>query len=223
MDQNAYLAAMIGNRSMEQRCWAVFTCGGPLESKAGLGAWANGPNVERAQQLLREAGYKNEPIVLMNPTENQMISAMAVVSSQILKKAGFNIDMQNMDWGTLVTRRSVKDDPAKSQSGWHIFHTWGTASYLANPLLNNTIPTPCDGKNWFGWPCDETLDKIRQEYILAGSLAQKKEITERFQARFYEVVPFIPLGQYYTKSAFRKNLSGVLDNAHLVLWNIEKK
>lgn len=223
VDQNSYLAAMIGNRSMELRCWAVFTCGSPLESKAGLGAWANGPNVERAQQLLREAGYKNEPIVLMNPTENQMISAMAVVSSQILKKAGFNIDMQNMDWGTLVTRRAVKDDPAKSKSGWHIFHTWGTASYLANPLLNNTIPTPCDGKNWFGWPCDETLDKLRQEYILAGSLAQRKEITERFQPRFYEVVPFIPLGQYYTKSAFRKNLGGVLDNAHLVLWNIEKK
>ena len=84
---------MIGNRSMELRCWAVFTCGSPLESKGGLGAWANGPNVERAQQLLREAGYKNEPIVLMNPTENQMISAMAVVSSQVLKKAGFNIDM----------------------------------------------------------------------------------------------------------------------------------
>jgi peptide/nickel transport system substrate-binding protein len=223
IDQNAYLAAMVGNRSLEIKCWAVFLCGTPLESKAGLGPWAAGPNPERARQLLKEAGYANEPLVLMNPTENPVISAMAVVSNQLLQKAGFNVDMQNMDWGTLVTRRAVKDDPAKSKSGWHLFHTTGTGGYLANPLLNNVIPTPCDGKNWFGWPCDETLHKIHQEFITATTLAQKKEIADRLQTRFYEVVPLIPVGQFFGKVAYRKNLVGVLDNPLLVMWNVEKK
>lgn len=223
IDQGAYLAAMVGNRTLEIKCWAVFLCGTPLETKAGLGPWATGPNPERARQLLKEAGYNNEPLVLMNPTENQVISAMATVSNQLLQKAGFNIDMQNMDWGTLVTRRAVKDDPAKNKSGWHLFHTWGTGGYLANPLLNNGIPTPCDGKNWFGWPCDETLEKIRQEFITATTPAQKKEIADRLQTRFYEVVPLIPVGQFFSKVAYRKNLVGVLDNPLLAMWNIEKR
>ncbi|MCC2662734.1 MAG: transporter substrate-binding protein, partial [Geminicoccaceae bacterium] len=41
-DQSAYLAAMIGNPEYEVPCWAVFVCGTPLESKAGIGDWAKG-------------------------------------------------------------------------------------------------------------------------------------------------------------------------------------
>jgi len=46
---------------------------------------------------------------------------------------------------------------------------------------------------------------------------------ERLQKRFYEVVPYIPAGQFLSPIAYRKNLSGVLDTSRLVLWNIEKK
>jgi peptide/nickel transport system substrate-binding protein len=41
--------------------------------------------------------------------------------------------------------------------------------------------------------------------------------------RFYEVVPYVPVGQFYAPIAYRNNLSGILDTVRLVLWNIEKK
>jgi peptide/nickel transport system substrate-binding protein len=93
---------------------------------------------------------------------------------------------------------------------------------MNSPLSNTPTPSGCDGKNWFGWPCDEELEKIRLEYPLAPPEKQK-EIVERLQKRFYEVVPYVPAGQFFAPIAHRKNLSGILETPRLVLWNIEKK
>src|SRR5262249_19930008 len=94
MDQQQSLDAMVGKKDLEKPCWAVFICGTPLENNAGVGALATpGPaNVAKAKQLLAEAGYKNEPIVMMDPSQDQtLISAMTKVSAQLLKNAGFNV------------------------------------------------------------------------------------------------------------------------------------
>jgi peptide/nickel transport system substrate-binding protein len=148
---------------------------------------------------------------------------MTKVSAQLLKNAGFNIDLQSMDWGTLVTRRALKDDPESNPKGWNIFHTTGTGNLGANPLTNNTVATPCDGKNWFGWPCDEELNKLQQQFITTTSQDDQKKLADKFQARFYEVVPFVPLGQYYQKIAYRSNVVGILETPNMPFWNIEKK
>ena len=83
---------MVGNKSLEKECWAVFACGFPLETNAGVGDWAkpSPSNLDKAKALLKEAGYNGEPIVLMNPTEFLVISAMTTMSAQQLKNAGFN-------------------------------------------------------------------------------------------------------------------------------------
>jgi peptide/nickel transport system substrate-binding protein len=225
MNQSDSLAAMVGNKSLEKECWAVFACGFPLETNAGVGDWGkpSPSNLDKAKALLKEAGYNGEPIVLMNPTEFLVISAMTVMSSQQLKNAGFNIDMQNMDWGTLVTRRTVKDAPKDNKSGWHVFHTWGVGPLSADPLTNNTAATPCDGKNWFGWPCDEQLEGMRQKFIAISDPAERKKLAEDFQKRFYEQVPYIPLGMFFQKAAWRNNVEGILDNTKVVWWNATKK
>jgi peptide/nickel transport system substrate-binding protein len=42
------------------------------------------------------------------------------------------------------------------------------------------------------------------------------------QARAFETVPFVPLGQYLPPSAYRSNLTGVLKGAVPVFWNVSK-
>ena len=224
-DQGQVLDAMVGNKDLQSVCWAVFGCDTPLDTKSGIGSWAspNPANIAKAKALLAEAGYKGEPIVVMNPTTDQQISAMAVMSASQLEKAGFKVDLQNMDWATLVQRRAIKDDPKVNKAGWNVFYTWGNNALAANPLTNNTVATQCDGKNWFGWPCDETLETIRAEFATATTDAQRKDIVDRFQARFYEIVPYVPMGRFQQKIAYRKTVTGVLGNAKLPFWNIEKK
>ena len=134
-------------------------------------------------------------MVILDPVEAHLAHAQAVVTAQKLREIGMNVDLQAIDWGTQSARRQIKDPPDKNPGAWNIFHTWGGGLAMNSPLSNTPTPTPCDGKNWFGWPCDEELEKIRLEFPLAPPDKQK-EIVERLQKRFYEVVPYIPAGQF---------------------------
>ena len=224
-DQKDYLASMIGFAEYEKPCWAVFICGTPFETQAGIGDWAKGDkkaNIEKAKALLKEAGYKGEKVVILDPVETHLAHAQAVVTAQKLREIGMTVELAAIDWGTQSARRQIKDGPDKNPGAWNIFHTWGGGLAMNSPLSNTPTPSGCDGKNWFGWPCDEELEKIRLEFPLAAPDKQK-EIVDRLQKRFYEVVPYIPAGQFFAPIAHRKSLSGILDTPRLVLWNIEKK
>ena len=92
------------------------------------------------------------------------------------------------------------------------------------PLSSSFIASPCDGKNWFGWPCDEELEKIRMvDFENVSSAEQGKQVADRYQTRFYQSVPLVPLGQFTQPVVYRKNITGVLTGTRVVLWNLEKK
>jgi peptide/nickel transport system substrate-binding protein len=222
VDQSAVLAAITGSPDLGKPCWALFTCGTPLETNVGLGDFARPTsNPQRARELLREAGYANERIVMMHPTDQPIVSAVVQVNAARLREAGFNVAVQTMDWATMISRRPTRAHPDEDPKGWHIFHTWSPGTFWGNPLVNNAIATPCDRTNWFGWPCDEALDSIRGEFVNANTDDKRREIAGRFQQRFYQVVPYVPLGQYFSKIAYSKRLSGVLPVPRLVMWNVD--
>ena len=101
-------------------CATLYICGSPLATDAGAAPYAK-PDLARAKQLLQEAGYKGEKIVVLYPTDH--ISAPAVmVLTQNMKKAGLKVDLQSMDWASLAARRLKKDPP--EQGGWSLFLTW---------------------------------------------------------------------------------------------------
>ena len=225
-DQKDYLAAIVGTPEYEKPCWAVLMCGTPFGTTAGVGAWATNSkeqNVARAKELLKEGGYKGERVVVLDPADTHIAHAQAVVTAQKLREIGMSVDLQTVDWGTQSARRALKDPIDKNPRGWNIFHTWGGGVALGNPLTNPPFTTGCDGKNWFGWPCDEELEKMRLEFPLAQTPAAQKVLVERMHKRFYETVPYVPVGQFYAPIAYRNTLTGVLDTVRLVLWNIEKK
>ena len=224
-DQQDTLAAMVGRRELEVPCWAVFVCKTSLETTTGVGDWAKGDrkaNLEKAKQLLKESGYDGRAIVMLDPTDQALIHKAVLVVAQGLREAGATVDLQAMVWTTLLARRQVKDPPLTTPGGWNTFSTWGGGVIIGNPLANPWAASPCDGKNWFGWVCDEELERMRLEFITAVG-PQRDELAKRYQTRFYETVPYILLGQYLAPIAHRKSLTGLLETPRLVLWNIEKK
>ena len=67
----------------------------------------NEHNKEKAKQLLQEAGYKGEPIRFMATQEYKwMYDFAARHRSSSSRTSGFNIDLQVVDWATLVKRRN---------------------------------------------------------------------------------------------------------------------
>jgi peptide/nickel transport system substrate-binding protein len=222
VDQKEYLAAMVGDAKYENPCVSPFVCGTPSESKLGVEALSR-PDKARAKQLLAEAGYKGERIVIMDPTDQPVLHQMTLVTAQKLREIGVNLDLQAMDWSTLTSRRPIKEPPDKNPGGWHMFQTTWPGQGMWNPITNSAVASPCDGKNWFGWACDDELEKRRLAYLDAGDEASRKAAIEKLQERYFEVVPFIPLGQFTRPVAFRKNISGLVDSPYLVTWNVEKK
>ena len=47
----------------------------------------------------------------MHSTDLQALTNLAPVAKSLMEKAGFKVDMQSMDWQTVVARRAKKDPP----------------------------------------------------------------------------------------------------------------
>ncbi|MBI1775199.1 MAG: ABC transporter substrate-binding protein [Proteobacteria bacterium] len=223
IDQKQYLAAMVGNDSEYGReCYAVFQCGSPNETTVGSEPYQK-RNIERAKQLMKEAGYDGRPIVVMDPTDQQIIHNIAIMTAQSLKDIGVNVDLQAMDWASLTSRRANKDKPGSGSQGWDIFTTWSSSIIMQSPITNFAMVATCDGNNWYGWACDDELEKRRKDYVSAQKPEERKKAIEGLQVRYYEIMPFVITGQFQSPVAYRKNLVGIPDALLLELWNVEKK
>jgi peptide/nickel transport system substrate-binding protein len=218
VNQQDYLDAQIGDPDFYKVCPALFICGTPLATDIGA---PKKPDLEKAKQLLKEGGYDGKPIVVMQPTDLAIVAPLAPVTVQALRAIGMNIDMQSMDWQTLVGRRAKQDPPA--QGGWNIFHTTWVNADMTNPIGNVGMNAKGKVGGWFGWPEDAEIEKLRDAFARETDQAKQKQIASDIQKRAYEVVMYVPTGQYAQPYAFRKNITGVMAGPVPVFWNMEKK
>ena len=220
VNQETYLQAIIGNPALYKVCAAYFICGTPNESDVSTEALLN-EDTEMAKKLLAEAGYKGEKIVLMQPTDIPVLSGASLVTAQVLRDIGMDVEVQAMDWSTLTSRRAEKKAPA--DGGWNIFHTYSTGADVTSPVSNIGISGGGVEKAWFGWPTDAKLEELRDAYARETDPARQKAIVDELQIRSFEVVPYVNYGQWFQPVAWRTNLSGLLISPVPFFWNIEKE
>lgn len=94
----------------------------------------------------------------------QMNFVAAVVVAEGMRKAGFKVDIQPLDWGTLSQRRNNTgpvDHQRGNSGGWNLFITVATALDASTPLTNPYLATPCPN-DVAGFPCDEELQRLRR-------------------------------------------------------------
>ena len=220
LDQKPFLEANVGSADYYTLCKSPYPCGSPLETTRGWEDKLAG-NVAKAKELLKEAGYDGTPVVLMHQTDIAGHNQLATVARPQLEAAGFKVDLQAMDWQTLVARRTKKDPLDKG--GWSAFFTsWGSPDIM-NPVSAAFINASCD-KATFGWPCDAEIEKLRDAYAKEPDAARQKAIAEQVSLRLSAGYPtFAPLGQFTTPTAIRSNIVGLLQVPELALWNVEKK
>lgn len=217
--QEDMLRAQVGDPEIYKVCNAPFICGTKFGKE--YGDLLIKPNLEKARQLLKESGYDGTPIVMMHQTDLQSSNNVQPVAKQQLEKAGFKVDLQSMDWQTVVTRRAKKDPP--SQGGWNIFFTTNITLDSDNPGTNSFASGACD-KAWFGWPCDPEMQKLRDEFMHETDPAKQKALGDAISDRVIEQAYYAPVGQYKAFGAYRKDrLQGWLPGPVPVVWNISKK
>ena len=221
MNQKDVLDALVGNAKYQKICGAIFVCGTPLETDVGAETLTKGSGMAEAKKLLAESGYDGTPVVVLAPGDVVTLKAQPVVAAQLLRDAGFKVDLQATDWQTVVTRRASQKPP--KEGGWSMFFTNWAAPDVANPVVNVSVGGRGKNGGWFGWAEDAKIEELRDKFARASSPDEQKKVAADLQKQAYEQVIYIPLGQYLAPSGWRKSLSGVLDGpATPVFWNVDK-
>jgi peptide/nickel transport system substrate-binding protein len=219
MNQPAILRVQVGIPEYSRTCFSVYSCSSPNFTEAGMGFIAK-PDIKRAQQLLKESGYDGTPVVLLHPTDLAVIARLAPVAAQLLRQAGFKVDMQSMDFQTMVTRVTKRDAP--SRGGWNAFLAGFSAVDIMDPAVSQLMNASCE-KAMAGWPCDAELERLRDAYIRAQTAQERKPIAEQAQVRAMQIGTHVPLGEYIVEPAARKNIRGSFPGYLLPAWNLEKQ
>ena len=102
---------------------------------------------------------------------------------------------------------------AFDKGGWNIEPLWSPGLDLKQSHFRNYLLTaPCAIKGYPGWACDPDLEKLVDEWSAAPP-DQQKAIAEKIQTQAIKLVPGVPVGQFYQPIAYRKQLSGILQDA----------
>src|SRR3977135_109398 len=221
INQKDVLDALVGNPEYYKVCGAFFVCGTPLATEQGSDTLIKGGGMAEAKKLLAESGYDGTPIVIMAPGDVVTLKAQPIVAAQLLREAGFKVDVQATDWQTVVARRTSQKPP--KEGGWNMFFTNWAGADVVNPVANVSIGGRGKNGGWFGWSEDATIQQMREAFSRNSSPQEQKKIAADIQQEAYDQVIYVPLGQYLAPSAWRKSLSGVLDGpATPIFWNIDK-
>ena len=137
-------------------CISVYMCGTTYANNAG-GDIIRAPSLDRARALLKEAGYDNERIAILQPADSALINPMAMVVIDRLKRAGFNLDIQAGDWSS-IAGRWVAREPIDN-GGWNLVPVIYTGFDLADPLSNVGIGYNCTNNQPWGY-CVEAMKPV---------------------------------------------------------------
>ncbi|HEX3348601.1 MAG TPA: ABC transporter substrate-binding protein [Acetobacteraceae bacterium] len=218
--QSDYMVAMNGeDRSRWNDNVGYFCPALPMANDAGMQALSGPRSIDDAKRALEKAGYKGEKVVLLGPADVPYAKILADVTADLYKRLGLNLEYQQMDWGTLVQRRA-KTDPV-DQGGWSVFQTNWTGPDQANPAVHVFLRG--NGKDAApGWPNSPRIEELRNTWLRTTALDKQREIAREIQAQAFVDVPYIPLGQMISPTAYRANLTGMIPGAVPVFWNIKR-
>ena len=220
IDQGEVVTAAVGSEAQFGTVpVGFFSAGSPMANDAGLGVLTGPRDLAHARKLVAASGYKGERIVMPAPSDLPQIMAMSEVVQDQLKKAGLNVDLQVMDWGTMLSR-ITKREPV-GQGGWSCFCTTWAGLSVATP--GSSYPLRGNGAGgWSGWPTDPVIEALRRQWLDAADDAVARDICRQMQDAAFASLPFIPLGQWSGPAAYRSTVTGLLRSPFTLFWNAAK-
>jgi peptide/nickel transport system substrate-binding protein len=200
-------------------CTSMFMCGAPLETNGGSAAIA-APSLDKAKALLAEAGYKGEKVVVMHPLDSPLLNPFGSVLIDRMKKAGFNVDVQGLEWSA-IAQRWVQKNPLE-QGGWSVVPVVYTGFDMSDPLSNLGVGFNCSGNQPWGY-CDQGMAPVIAQFEAESDPAKRKALASELQRFAIEAATFPIAGQFRSPAVWRTELQGVIDFGFPVMWNIERR
>jgi peptide/nickel transport system substrate-binding protein len=216
MDQETYLAWAVGQPEYYRTCNSVFACGGPYATTIGAEPIIE-HDITKARQLVKESGYDGQPIVVLHVTDRPLLNPAAIVTQRRLESIGFKVILKPMDWSTNLVVRARKEPPDKG--GWNLLHTWWQGSEVINPAVHFGV-SGAGPRAWFGWPDIPQLEKLVIDWVRTTDQTKRKGLADEIQKVALSEVTYVPWGEWFQPTAFRKNVRDVLKFGVPLFWNV---
>ncbi len=217
VDQDEYLRAAYGDdTTLWKLCRSIYPCGTPY----AVDAPSRMPgDLDAARRALKASGYAGQKVVILNPTDYPSIQPLGQVTADRLRQVGMNVDLQESDWGTIVQRRASREPVEKG--GWSIFHTTVSAPGYSSPASSPLIRGQ-GARGWFGWYGNPEVERLVQEWLDSGDDDARTRLAHTIGDLAADDVATIPLGMFYVRGAFRRDLTGMLEGAAPYPWGLRR-
>ena len=220
VDQRAVMDAIMGGDPEGTIVPMGFLAtGNPEVDNAGIEALTRQASTDEVKQMLDDAGYHGERLVVLHTTDQPFYNSASLVIADELSRVGVTIDDQAMDWGTVLQRRSSKQPLDKG--GWSLFVSVTPVPEYRDPLLGSLLRG--NGKDaWIGWPEIPRIEAAYNAWLDSDDPAEQTRLEREISLAAFESVPFVPLGRYMPRVAWSKRISDPLKGPAPVFWNVSK-
>ena len=198
----------------------LFGAGTAFATDLGTEVLKGPRDYAKVKRALAEAGYNGERIIVMAPTDVHELGNLTRIGAEQLRRAGMNVDLQEMDFGSVVRRRANQGPPDKG--GYNMFCTLIDRS-LPNIHPFGHLAIRADGKEPInGWASSPKIEELRTAWLATADPGEQKQLCIELQKRLWEDVPFIPLGEYWQGSAYRKDLTDVIPGCFTTFYGVRR-
>lgn len=204
--QSDFMAAVAGDETNWRADVGCFSVASPLANTAGLEVLTGPRNVEAARAAVKAAGAAGQKVVALHATDVSNQNALMSIGVDALRKAGFDAEDLTSDWGSLLQRRQNKAPPA--QGGWNALIALFSGMELNTPAGHLLLRGNGDAA-WFGWPKAPKIEELREAWFDAPDMDAQKKVARELQLQLFQDLPYIPLGQYFVNSGYRRGLTGM--------------
>ena len=168
----------------------------------------NHQDIPGAKALLKEAGYNGTPLVWLTTQNYDWMYKGALVAKSQLETAGFKVDLQVMDWATLVQRRSQPEV-------YDVFQT-GIGGAPAIPPAMDAFVSP----QWPGWWSDPARDAAMAKFEGSIDLKTRQAAWFEVQRLFYDDAAAVKVGDFYEYYVRQNNVHGFMPLPYPSYWNV---
>lgn len=220
VNQADFVAVIVGSDPSLGRSGVGFFCpGSPMASSASMEVLTGPRDLDQVRREIIAAGYQGQRVVALAAGDLGENMRRMDVAVDMMRRAGLTVDTQVSDWGTMMQRANRKDPVEKG--GWSCATYAVAGTDVWDPAVHNYLRA--NGANARpGWPSSPQLEDLHTAWLAASDLTTQQQIAAKMQVQAFQDVPYIPIGLTYIHTAYRTDLTGVL-NGIAVFWNVRRR
>lgn len=173
---------------------------------ADWAAWPAVQRIEKAQALLRTAGYgPDKPLkveLLYNTSDNHRRIAVAI-QAMWRKHLGVEATLRNEEWKSYLASRAEKR--------FQILRMGWVADYADPYSFLELFRTDIGEQNITGWS-DAAFDSLTERAANTQATGARMALLAQAEARLLEQAPLVPLYFYVSKRLVKPTVRGWIDN-----------